>query len=371
MPRWEDEYNLGILNARNAIIGANGRSTELYLLIYRAVAEALLDLDASIGSDAIRKAIVRRNVNRMLVQLERLIPTLIDQYQDTIIREIAGAHVDGLVNAVALTGGDISDEVYSLLRSDRIVANALEYYPIRQGLGTNYNFRTLINLRIEDLQSEIDRLIASGINRGISADRLTQEIAVLMSKNDPEFQQVLRNLGPRGGAIRKSMRTIPFDEIKSEVPRARKFLHQARRIAVSEINNAYNEADRLATEISPVVQYNRWEVSSAHYGLPTTPDVCTYAAETDQFGLGVGVFYVETTPSLFHPFCACYTSKIFKRPDQWLEPRPEPKAPRIRTERGARRFFKGKTTAHRERNIEISNNHNRLAYEFYLERRQQ
>lgn len=152
---------------------------------------------------------------------------------------------------------------------------------------------------------------------------------------------------------------------RDDIVKAKSFLKQARRIAVTETGNAYHEANRVASIQSEVTGHVRWRVSGRHYGLPTTPDSCTYNFEADQFGLGEGVFYAHTVPPLQHPYCGCFTEMRVRPVEEWDDPKPEPDPPREISERGARRFYKGKSTSHRLTNVERTNELNRLSYQVF------
>lgn len=371
MPDWKQDYNASVLRARNAIMGQNGRTAQAFLEIYRTVADSILDFQQQLqrgNVSDLRSGILRRNLRAMIEGLKQRLPEIVERkLNESAFRAVQG-HIEGLEKALSQVS--IPSEVQAQIRGgvlftapSSVVANALEIYPLRQGFSGGYNYKTLINLGMEQLQENVDRLIASGLQRGLSANNLTKELAMMISKNDPDFNRVLRQLGPRGGKLRNAMKTV--DLTQPQIKRAKKFLYQMRRIAVSEINNAYTEADRLSSVESEVVEYNRWEVSGRHYGLPSTPDSCTFNAEHDQYGLGVGVFYPETTPPLMHPFCGCYTTKVFRDPEQWLEPAPEPEPPKTWKERGFRRFFAGKTTRQRNAMIDLVNEKNQISYAFY------
>lgn len=371
MPDWTEAYDEQVLKARNAIMGKTGKTAQAYLKIYRVIGQAIIDFRREVRKKNItdlRSATVHRNLKALLDGLERQIPAIVDAELRRAIERSIQAHRLGLEEAIRAVNP--SKKVVKSIRGtvlftnpQQIVTNAMEYYPIRQGFSSSYQYRTLINEGLAQLQDDLDRLIGSAIQRGISADNLTKEMAVMLSKNDPEFNRVLRQLGPRGGRLRNAMKGVDLSQ--PQIDKAKKFLTKMRRIAVSEINNAYTEADRLSSIQSKVVRYNRWEVSGKHWGVYSTPDSCTFNYEVDQYGLGKGVFYPETTPALMHPFCGCWCSKKYAEPEQWLEPAPNPESPNTFSERGYRRFFKGKTTAHRNRNIDKVNRMNELAYWFY------
>lgn len=356
--KWESDYNRMIALARQRVAGGNGKMRTMYLDMYRVLAESLLRLNNDIASGRIsdiRGVRMRRAFQEMAENLGADFTRIIKREIEDSVELIKVAHEEAIRNASAITGVAVNSNITVL------VDDALESSVIRKGLIPEYNYRTLINRGISDLKDDINRLISSGIARGVAPEQLGKELAVMMSRNDQEFQAVLRNLGPRGGRLANSMKEID----PKDLTRAKNLLFDARRIAVTEVANAYHEADRIASVESEVVAGMKWQVSGRHYGLPTSPDSCTFLHETDQYGLGAGVFYPETCPSLQHPFCACYTLKTFRDPVDWGTPKEEPSAPKMYDERGLRRFFKGKTANFRERQTDRINRLNQLAYDSY------
>lgn len=95
---------------------------------------------------------------------------------------------------------------------------------------------------------------------------------------------------------------------------------KAMRLARTEINNSYWEARRMSSELSPVVQGIKWELSARHPEW----DVCDYLSKQDLYGLGPGVYPPELLPPKPHPNCLCYSVDVLRDVGAWDEPRDVP-----------------------------------------------
>ena len=95
---------------------------------------------------------------------------------------------------------------------------------------------------------------------------------------------------------------------------------KAMRLARTEINNSYWEARRMSSELSPVVEGIKWELSARHPEW----DVCDYLSKQDLYGLGPGVYPPELLPPKPHPNCLCYSIDVLRDVEAWDQPRDVP-----------------------------------------------
>ena len=95
---------------------------------------------------------------------------------------------------------------------------------------------------------------------------------------------------------------------------------KAMRLARTEINNSYWEARRMSSELSPVVEGIKWELSAQHPEW----DVCDYLSKQDLYGLGPGVYPPELLPPKPHPNCLCYSVDVLRDVEAWDQPRDVP-----------------------------------------------
>jgi hypothetical protein len=79
--------------------------------------------------------------------------------------------------------------------------------------------------------------------------------------------------------------------------------YAAMRLARTEINNAFHEAQKIEGE-APWVRGVKWNLSNSH---PTSrPDKCDAYARLNSHGMGRGIFPVGNVPDKPHPHCLCY-----------------------------------------------------------------
>lgn len=90
--------------------------------------------------------------------------------------------------------------------------------------------------------------------------------------------------------------------------------YAAMRLARTEINNAFHQQQIKGAE-RPGVSGVKWNLSGSH----VTPDECNIYAETDQHGMGVGVFPVGRVPDRPHPQCFCYLTYVTMSADEFAD----------------------------------------------------
>jgi hypothetical protein len=82
--------------------------------------------------------------------------------------------------------------------------------------------------------------------------------------------------------------------------------YAAKRLARTEINNAFHLSTIRYTRENPWVRGYKWNLSGSH----GKPDVCNQYASEDHDNLGAGVFKKANVPSKPHPHCLCYLTVV-------------------------------------------------------------
>ena len=91
--------------------------------------------------------------------------------------------------------------------------------------------------------------------------------------------------------------------------------YAAKRLARSEINNAYHQSSIRRAQDSPWVTHMRWNLSSSH----PKPDECDqFAHDEHTRGGGSGVFRKGDVPGKPHPQCFCYVTPITVDDDEFV-----------------------------------------------------
>lgn len=333
----EDAYNRNLITARQQMLAGDGPRARLLRTLHSEMAAMLVRVqgEADVGTITPQRAErLRRSIRREMRRLEERLTAALSQGAREAAELAAEGHAAGTAAAAEIAEISVAADFTSVPRE------ALEGVMVRRGLsqgGTlSETFQTLIRRNAMAAAEDIDRAITSAVARGMSNQRLTTEIAAQLARDEPEMRRALRSLGPRGG------RTLAaIDEgVEIQGPtlkRAKRLLYDARRIAVTEINTAYTEASLVAAEKSPVVSYVRWRVSSRHWGLSSSPDICSVYQATDRHGLGEGIFTPTNCPSHPHPFCMCWQSSVVRPPEEWGEPSPPAAQPKEITDEEMRR----------------------------------
>lgn len=141
--------------------------------------------------------------------------------------------------------------------------------------------------------------------RGLELDRLRRE-RQLSSK-------VYRNRDLASGAVQRAIRAGIIQGLTARelAENVRKFIspnvrggvsYAAMRLARTELNNAFHEAQKLEGN-KPFVKGAKWNLSGSH---PSKPDECNEFADANSFRLGKGIFPVDRIPDKPHPNCLCF-----------------------------------------------------------------
>lgn len=238
---------------------------------------------------------LRKELKAMLRELEALQKEVTGDGIQTTVKEIASIHADVVKDLIkGVAGSDAARKVVQ--RFNRIPIRAVA----AMNVGRRETFKTLIQRNIEDAAPELDILLTRAVAQGMSPARLTNDIADLLAGDDP------KGLGEYG-----------LDP--SDVSGVRTLFSDARRIAVSETNNALREANTISLQESPVMAAT-WQRSGRHEGLKQKRDKCDDYAEEDRFGLGPGMWPIAQWPDAPHPYCACVQGGpvVYMDVEDWL-----------------------------------------------------
>ena len=161
------------------------------------------------------------------------------------------------------------------------------------------------NDRIWNLQNGakqgINGIMARGIASGQSATSLSKELRNYLI--DP-------TLTPGKTWTTKARKSV---NMKGTIH------YNALRLARTEINNSYREANIQSNKVSPVTNGMKWNLSASH----PRPDICNVWAMSDQYNMGFGVFPADATP-IDHPNGLCYLTDVLRPPKEWNKPKSNP-----------------------------------------------
>lgn len=91
--------------------------------------------------------------------------------------------------------------------------------------------------------------------------------------------------------------------------------YAAKRLARTELNNAFHTTQQASAEVNPFVVALRWNLSRSH----TTPDKCDLYAQGHSKGKSAGLYVPSDLPRKPHPQCLCFTTNEMMDEDEFLD----------------------------------------------------
>lgn len=355
---YADEYRRAIVTARNQVLTPTGVPRDAYQRLMQLYARMISDINRDLGIGRVtpeRAEMLERQITRRFNDLGDDLGLLFGQEKRSAMQTAVQGHAEGVSRATS--AAEVSGLTVSF---NDIPDQALETMMLRRGL-TARNFQSVLKRNLISAADDIDQYLASAVGRGVSANRASKELAGILSRNNDDVLTLVDDGRLMKSNINRALREGNID--MQTYKQASEVLFDSRRIMTTEINTAYREADLLAQDRSPIVGASKWEVSGRHYGLPSSPDVCTVYHESDQFGMGAGVFPTKNLPSSPHPFCGCHAEAVIREPEQWGEPSMGAQQPKQYTKDQFRDMFSDKTERHLERQVEAANYYQNLAYQ--------
>lgn len=319
MPDPQPTYRESIAETRAEVFGDSGVQAAVVAGMRRALAQMLVDLQADVEAGTVtpeRAAALRESIDQALQRYRDQAVVILEEGRREAIQQAVHGHRAGLTAIVQQT--DVAAGTIAVGDSFADVPETvLEIGMRRRAIGGAATMRTLVTRNVQEAASDIDNAIESAIGRGVDNQRLAQDIANMLAQGDSELQQIMRELG-RGRGIEVDPSADPVTIDEDALHRAQRLEYDARRIAVSEVNSHYHEADVISGVRSPVVDLVRWQTSMLHTREKRyVPDVCDFLEQADLFGYGAGLYHPAGVPSLVHPHCQCRLETVLKDPEDY------------------------------------------------------
>jgi len=312
-------YIQALSDARARIVGDGGLGQRTAAEMRRALAQMLVDLNRDVENEKLtarRAERLRANIERGLQRFRDQALVVLEDGRRQAIEQAVEGHTAGLA-ALAEQAPPAAGTIEVGGAFADVPEAVLQTAMTRRAIGGAETFRTLINRNVQEVARDLDDVIESGVGRGVSQQRLTKGITEQLTRNDPELKDLAQTMGrERGVEVEGDEDPIPITE--EELDRAQRLEYDARRIAVTEINSHYHEADVIAAVQSPVIDLLRWQTSSQHTADKRyVPDVCDFLEAADVQGYGPGLYHPAAAPSHAHPFCQCRYEKVFFDPEDY------------------------------------------------------
>lgn len=289
-------YTRALLLARKRGYGVGAAGVKRMLAALRDAIKELESTSTATMTTA-RAIALRTQIRALLPELESIIATETRRTVNLTTQSVVDIHA----RVIRQIAKDIApDALPALLRRlSETPVRALTVIAARKSNAAT--FRTLARRNIQDVAPALDVVIESGVARGLSAANLTKDVAKVLAGSDINY--------------------AAYGVSSSDLAGARTLLYDARRIAVTETNNALREANRSALLDAGIVEGATWQRSGRHAGLPSSPDACDDLAEATGYNGEPGAYRIEDWPLAPHPFCACVQGGpvYFKPVDSWFD----------------------------------------------------
>jgi len=316
-------YTEALAEARARIVGGGGLGQRTAAELRRALAQMLVDLQADVDAGEVtpdRAEGLRESIDRALQRFRDRAVVVLQQARDDAIQQAIDGHVQGLEQTVEEADVPAAGTIAVGETFTDVPEKVLETAMTRRAIGGAETMQTLVTRNVQEAADDIDDTIESAIGRGVSNQRLARDIANELARGDEDLQDLMRTMA-RDQGIDVGPDADPVEITEDELSRAKQLEYDARRIAVSEINSHYHEADVIAAIESPVIDLLQWRTSSQHTtDKRYVPDICDFFENTDVQGYGEGLFHPAAAPSLVHPHCQCRYEKVYKEPENYGTP---------------------------------------------------
>jgi CRISPR/Cas system-associated endoribonuclease Cas2 len=311
MPDPERTYNEAVAEARQRLV-QGGLTAEVVQNIREALARSLLRLQNEAEAGRLtpeRLENLRQSLDRALQQYRDEAVVVLEQGRRDAIQLAVEGHTQGLESVAE----EVPQQAASIAVGEsftEVADQVLEVQARRRAEGVAETMQTLVNRSVQGAADDIDTQLERIVDQGVDNETVAEDIARLLAQGNPELQETLDDMG-RGTDVDIDPDADPIVLDEDDFDKAQRVEYEARRIAVSETNSHYHEADVVAGAESPVVDLLRWRTSINHTGEKRyVPDICDVMEEADLYGYGPGLFHPAVAPSLMHPHCVVPETEV-------------------------------------------------------------
>lgn len=205
---------------------------------------------------------------------------LFDEVSRTLKQAILRTQViagEGTMEIDAILGKKLKD---AGLRESFLASSRHSIENVRSRLANDIKLSRQVYRTQKLSQGWVDRVINRGLAGNRSAAQIARDVATMINPNTP------------GGVS-----------------------YAARRLARTEINNAFHTTSIRTAAAQPWVEGMKWQLSGSH----PRPDPCDDFAHNDPDDLGEGVYKPTNVPGKPHPQCLCYVSTVVVDEDLFVD----------------------------------------------------
>lgn len=262
---------------------------------------SIIDEQDGVTNTALRASMMRDGLKKTLAALATDTASITNAGLKMVVSDVVALH-SGVTLSLLKSAG-IETDIVSFAQVPIRILSVLAARPANA-----VTFKTLAKRHMLDAADAVDELLTAGAARGVSAAVLGRDIRTMFNGGNPLD-------------LRKT-----YGLTQAQIADGKTIAYDAKRIAVSEINNGLREANRQSMIEGGIILAATWQLSGAHKAV----DECDDLAEMDYYGYGAGYYPPEDWPLAPHPFCACTQGGPLKfRPvEDWgtaPTPTPEPR----------------------------------------------
>jgi len=193
--------------------------------------------------------------------------------------------------------------VYDVARVRQDAMNSLARANRRRIIQTSFTHIPLFVLEHYSQQVDKEGLLRSpAVWRDNQMDQVDRMVGAAIARGQP-YRELARSL--------EDFMVTPPERRK--VGRGVSLDYKAKRLARTEINVRHHEANLVAAQASPVVDFQKWMLSGRHKRW----DVCDVFATAG----GTGEYPTGKVPPRPHPNCLCYVTDVIRDPADWRKPK--------------------------------------------------
>lgn len=261
--------------------------------------QKLLDNMAVGSTDTIKPA----RLNALKKELGSIIDGTIDNTRDFVVKGISdGVQIgtDGHTKAGMALMYDISPDVTQMIPRAFAVLNMDAVIAV---LSRTYDDNKTFSGRIWDLRNHSNTVISETVSGGVLRGESARNMAKRLQKYLLGYEELMTG--------------VPEEDIEARkrLMRGRGDLrYNAMRLARTEINNAFREANVLSAEKAPWVEGVKWNLSASH----PKADICDTWASQDLYGMGNGIYPPPSTPR-DHPNGLCFQTDVLLPMNKMLD----------------------------------------------------
>lgn len=307
---------------REALVNARGIAAEITEDRTRRFQEAVSDFARGIERALSGADLQGLSSDAALEASERIVRAQAEQLRQNLLTATAEGRTASY-EQVLNTWRQTAREVYQAAGTDLAALGGIRAADVSllnafDAIGAAQNWRTLLRGHVENAAREANEIVRRGLTEGVTGDELARRMRRYVEGSE-DFQDLFTDVPTVTGDVAKiDIRGVPGGAQGA----AKEMAFNARRIGFSEIQNARAEAELQHFLQDPLVESVRWTLSPNRGVSFSPPDECDVLARRDLYGMGAGVYPIDSCPPPPHPFDRCEKRPVTRDLEKAQDPKP-------------------------------------------------